>query len=176
MYLELIKFINLNYSGSIVLETFIIFLRKFQMPQDILTQHSDGGEKKCLWLRFISNSMFLRVFSSSTLSLKHFKLYFGHTIWLAGSQFPNQGLNVCPQHWKHGVLTTGPPGNSLKPISIWGLYQHSMMSVIIHKSIQTNPCPFNCLKDSHEVMFPMFIACPVKLAICPDLCLVWSNR
>lgn len=137
MYLELIKFINLNYSGSIVLETFIIFLRKFQMPQDILTQHSDGGEKKCLWLRFISNSMFLRVFSSSTLSLKHFKLYFGHTIWLAGSQFPNQGLNVCPQHWKHGVLTTGPPGNSQK--WFFFLYVPCLLSIVtaVRTFIQT---------------------------------------
>ena len=29
-----------------------------------------------------------------------------------GSQFPNQGLNWCLLHWKHGVLTTGPPGQS----------------------------------------------------------------
>ena len=68
MCLELIKFLNLNYSGSIVLETFIIFLRKLQRPQAILTQHSNGG------VRFISNSVFLRFFFSSTLSLKRFKL------------------------------------------------------------------------------------------------------
>ena len=24
-----------------------------------------------------------------------------------------QGLNPCPQQWRHGILTTGPPGNSL---------------------------------------------------------------
>ena len=27
-----------------------------------------------------------------------------------GSQFPNQELNPSPLHWKHGVLSTGPPG------------------------------------------------------------------
>ncbi|XP_073659219.1 CREB-regulated transcription coactivator 1 isoform X15 [Tursiops truncatus] len=31
----------------------------------------------------------------------------------AGSYFPNQGLKLCPLQWKHGILTTGPPGNSL---------------------------------------------------------------
>ena len=30
-----------------------------------------------------------------------------------GSQFPDQGLNLCPLQWKCGVLTTGPPGKSL---------------------------------------------------------------
>ena len=29
--------------------------------------------------------------------------------------FPDQGSNPCPLHWKHGVLTTGPPG-SLKSV------------------------------------------------------------
>ena len=29
------------------------------------------------------------------------------------SQFPDQGLNPCPQHWEHGVLTTGPQGSPL---------------------------------------------------------------
>ena len=24
-------------------------------------------------------------------------------------KFPDQGLNLCPRHWKHGVLTTGSP-------------------------------------------------------------------
>ena len=32
------------------------------------------------------------------------KNFFGHTAW-----FPNQGLKLCPLHWKHGVLTTWPP-------------------------------------------------------------------
>ena len=39
-----------------------------------------------------------------------FFLFFGHV----GSYFPNQGLNLCPLHWKLRVLTSGPPGKSLK--------------------------------------------------------------
>ena len=30
-----------------------------------------------------------------------------------GSEFPDQGLNLCLLHWKHRVLSTGPPGKSL---------------------------------------------------------------
>ena len=26
--------------------------------------------------------------------------------------FHDQGLNLCPRHWKHRVLTTGLPGKS----------------------------------------------------------------
>ena len=42
-------------------------------------------------------------------------LFFGHTTWLEGYQFPNQGLNPHLQQWNHGVLTTGPPVNSFFP-------------------------------------------------------------
>ena len=30
-------------------------------------------------------------------------------------KFLDQGSNPCPLQWKHGVLTTGPPGKSHKP-------------------------------------------------------------
>ena len=30
-----------------------------------------------------------------------------------GIQFPDQGSNLAPLHWKHGVLATGPPEKSL---------------------------------------------------------------
>ena len=43
----------------------------------------------------------------------HSFFFFGRSARLAGSYFPDQGLNLCPQPWKHGVLTIGPPGNSL---------------------------------------------------------------
>ena len=38
--------------------------------------------------------------------------FFIHASRHLGSQFPNQGLNSHPQHWKCGVWTTGPPGKS----------------------------------------------------------------
>ena len=41
-----------------------------------------------------------------------FVLFCGCAIQHVRSQFPDQGLNLCPLHWKHGVLITGPPGKS----------------------------------------------------------------
>ena len=38
-------------------------------------------------------------------------------MWHMGSQFPNQGSNLCPLHWEQGVLT-GPPGEFPPPSSI----------------------------------------------------------
>ena len=35
-----------------------------------------------------------------------FFFFWPHGLW-------DQGLNPCPLHWKHRVLTTGPPGKSL---------------------------------------------------------------
>ena len=46
-------------------------------------------------------------------SLKHIFFFWPH-VWHAESQFPEKELNPCPQQWKRGVLTTGPPGKSLK--------------------------------------------------------------
>ena len=42
----------------------------------------------------------------------HFFVSFGHMLQLVGSFFPDQGLNPCPQQWKHRVLTTRPSGKS----------------------------------------------------------------
>ena len=42
------------------------------------------------------------------------KKTFGYTAQPVSSQFPHQGLNSGPRQWKHQVLTTEPPGNSLK--------------------------------------------------------------
>ena len=38
---------------------------------------------------------------------------FDHAMQLVGSKFPYRGQNPGPLQWKCGVLTTGPPGNSL---------------------------------------------------------------
>ena len=38
---------------------------------------------------------------------------FGHVMRHVGSQFPDQRWNLCPLQWKHGFLTSGPPGKSL---------------------------------------------------------------
>ena len=41
-----------------------------------------------------------------------FSLLFFLVFLHMGSWFPDQGSNLCPPYWKHGVLTTGPPGKS----------------------------------------------------------------
>ena len=41
-----------------------------------------------------------------------FFFFFCPAAQLVGSSFPDQGSNPGPLQWKHGVLTTGPPGNS----------------------------------------------------------------
>ena len=47
-------------------------------------------------------------------SLLYFVFFiWGHVTRHAGSQFPDQESNLCPLKWKLGVLTTGPPENSL---------------------------------------------------------------
>ena len=38
---------------------------------------------------------------------------FGYIMQHVRSQFPEQGLNLCSLQWKHGILTTGPPRNSV---------------------------------------------------------------
>ena len=47
---------------------------------------------------------------------------FGRTTWHVGSSFPGQGLNPRPLHWKHGILTTGPPGKALQSVFIVDIY------------------------------------------------------
>ena len=42
-----------------------------------------------------------------------FFFFFALLHGLQGSKFPDQGSNPCPQQWKHRILNTGPPGNSL---------------------------------------------------------------
>ena len=38
-------------------------------------------------------------------------MYIGPAVWHVKSQFPDQGLNPCLQHWTCAVLTIGRPGS-----------------------------------------------------------------
>ena len=60
--------------------------------------------------RWYSTERFL-ISVDVTSSLVTF-FFFCCATWLAGSYFPEQGSNPCPRQWKHGVLNSGPPGNS----------------------------------------------------------------
>ena len=42
-----------------------------------------------------------------------FYLVMPHGLWIS---FPDQKTNLCPQQWKHRILTAGPPGKSLGQI------------------------------------------------------------
>lgn len=63
-----------------------------------------------LWSRRLS-ALPVCPFLKILLALK--RKLFGLTTLHVGPQFPRQGLNRCPLHWKCGVLTTGLPGTSL---------------------------------------------------------------
>ena len=43
------------------------------------------------------------------------------SIIACGIHFPDQGSNPGPLHWEHGVLATGPLGQSLTRIFDWGV-------------------------------------------------------
>ena len=62
-----------------------------------LTQHYPASLS--VFYLFIFNAHFILFFPS-----------FDQTKRYVRSQFPNQGLNPLPLYWKHGILTTGPPG------------------------------------------------------------------
>ena len=52
--------------------------------------------------------------SINILSFNYFLIFiFGHAMHHNTSYFPDQGSNLCPLYWEHGVLTTGLPGKSL---------------------------------------------------------------
>lgn len=44
--------------------------------------------------------------------------FFANAIWLLGSYFLNQALNLGPLQWKPGVPTTGAPANPQDSISL----------------------------------------------------------
>ena len=44
-------------------------------------------------------------------------------MWHVGPKLPDQGLNPYPLHWKCGVLTTGPPGNSQECFNIFNHWE-----------------------------------------------------
>lgn len=37
-----------------------------------------------------------------------FLFFLGLTTWCIRSSFPDKESNLCPLHWEHGVLATGP--------------------------------------------------------------------
>ena len=50
------------------------------------------------------------------------------------SQFPGQGFNLSPLHWKHRVLTTGPPGTSTREVPLLFVFCSTYLSLNFHSS------------------------------------------
>ena len=71
--------------------------------------------------KFIFNIYIIRSFSVFFYGFWSPELFFllGRALWHAGSQFPDQGSNPYPLQWNNGVLTTGPPGKSLEPRTLF---------------------------------------------------------
>ena len=65
------------------------------------------------WITILGSWMFRIVISSWWIDPFILFFFFYHiTAQHVGSEFPDQESNLCPLHWKHGVLTTGPSGKS----------------------------------------------------------------
>ena len=59
----------------------------------------------------------------SMITIFFFFFPFCHTLWGMWN-FPDQGSNLCPLHWKQGVLTTRPPGKFSMITILRKVYQH----------------------------------------------------
>ena len=59
----------------------------------------------------------------------HLFVCFGYTIRRARSLFSDQGLNLCPLQWKHGVLTYRPPRKSLEWSSWYSVPDYQISAI-----------------------------------------------
>ena len=64
----------------------------------------------------------------------HSTFFFFLAMWLVGSKFPDQGLNLSPLKWKHWVLSTGLPGNSRNTTQHWKIMGYILLNVTTWKS------------------------------------------
>ena len=74
-----------------------------------------------------------------------------------GILFPDKGLNPCPLHWEHGVLATGPLGQSLTRIFDWGVNTRAgrdpfiYMCVLVAQSCLSLCDPMDCSPTGFSV-------------------------
>ena len=97
-----------------------------------------------LALKYMSRGSFKTMEVVHALGLQQLKI-FGILAFLGGGEcgilILCPGLNLCPLHWKWGVLTTGPPG---KPLSV---LTYNLMGVSQCRTFSSCPLtmPFSCL-------------------------------
>ena len=77
------------------------FLEVFSCKQRFGTEACLNGLSDPSWAALLTHSPL------------HFFFFFVALERFVGSLFPDSELNLVPQQWKYGVLTTRPPGNSL---------------------------------------------------------------
>lgn len=66
-----------------------------------------------------------------------FFFLFGHAMWHLGSWFLTTSIKPMPLQWKHGILITGTPGNSL----ISDLFSlHQIPYLLLKISLNDNSC------------------------------------
>ena len=83
------------------------------------------------------------------------------------SQFPKQGVNQGAQQWQHGVLTTGPPGNSSDVMSC--LTRHRSF-VIFSAFILAPHSSFPPTMTQISFKSPRFCSCFFLTSLC---CIDW---
>ena len=54
---------------------------------------------------------------------------------VCGIYFPDQGSNLGPLHWEHGVLAIGPPGKSIKKTFLILQYSTLKSTVVLATSL-----------------------------------------
>ena len=78
--------------------------------------HTESTPVHCNSICNLAKLMNIRITSIIQISggygLFKFFFFLGCGAWQVGVQFSHQGWNPGPLHWKHKVLTTGPPGKS----------------------------------------------------------------
>ena len=111
-------------------------------PQDLL--YLFKMSPRCFFKGFFKNilfiylSIYLFIFGSAGSQLRQAGSLvaacgiFFQLQHACGIQFPDQGSNLGPLHWEHGVLPTGPPGKS--PGSYKGRHPHEAADRVTAKT------------------------------------------
>ena len=71
----------------------------------------------------------------------------------------------CPLQWKHGVLTTGPPGNSLISVSLIPVQQHRVHSLFLSLDWYLTSLTVRTLLLSSLVLYLFNQSCPPLLGV-----------
>ena len=98
---------------------------------------------------------------------------FGYITQHVGSWFPKEEFNLCPLQWKHGDLTSGPPGKS--PWLPFLMTFFELWSNLISNNKKSNFREFSAIVTS--IMFSvLFIVCSTLIFQLQIYLLILSHR